>query len=134
MDRAAGGGAAGGGDEISEVISDLDVFVVKYDATSPDGQTELPVHRDNGLLSFSLTLGLTLTLTLGPSLTLSLPLTLALALNPSPNSSPHPHEAAYHKPLGVVSSMKDDQGRPDLSSVLPMEWQGTLHPVGRLAT
>ena len=28
--------------------------------------------------------------------------------------------------------MKDDQGRPDLSSVLPMEWQGTLHPVGRL--
>ena len=37
------------------MISDLDVFVVKYDATSPDGQTELPVHRDNGLLTFSLT-------------------------------------------------------------------------------
>ena len=78
MHRAAGGGAAGGGDEISEVISDLDVFVVKYDATSPDGQTELPVHRDNGLLTFSLTLRLTLTLTL--TLTLALALALALAL------------------------------------------------------
>ena len=28
--------------------------------------------------------------------------------------------------------MRDDQNRPDLSSVLPMEWQSTLHPVGRL--
>ena len=45
---------------------------------------------------------------------------------------PPPLLAAYHKPLGVVSSMRDDQNRPDLSSVLPMEWQSTLHPVGRL--
>ena len=45
---------------------------------------------------------------------------------------PPPLLAAYYKPLGVVSSMKDDQGRPDLASVLPMEWQKLLHPVGRL--
>jgi pseudouridine synthase len=40
--------------------------------------------------------------------------------------------AAYHKPLGVVSSMRDDHGRPDLSAVLPQPWQKLLHPVGRL--
>lgn len=40
--------------------------------------------------------------------------------------------AAYHKPLGVVSSMKDDRGRPDLAAVLPQTWQSSLHPVGRL--
>jgi len=45
---------------------------------------------------------------------------------------PPPLLAAYHKPLGVVSSMRDDQNRPDLSSVLPQPWQKSLHPVGRL--
>ena len=45
---------------------------------------------------------------------------------------PPPLLAAYFKPLGVVSSMRDDQGRPDLASVLPQPWQKTLHPVGRL--
>jgi len=40
--------------------------------------------------------------------------------------------AAYHKPLGVVSSMRDERGRPDLSAVLPATWQSSLHPVGRL--
>lgn len=45
---------------------------------------------------------------------------------------PPPLLAAYHKPLGVVSSMRDDQNRPDLSSVLPLPWQKSLHPVGRL--
>ena len=45
---------------------------------------------------------------------------------------PPPLLAAYHKPLGVVSSMKDDKGRPDLASVLPQPWQKALHPVGRL--
>lgn len=45
---------------------------------------------------------------------------------------PPPLLAAYHKPLGVVSTMKDDKGRPDLSSVLPQPWQKALHPVGRL--
>ena len=45
---------------------------------------------------------------------------------------PPPLLAAYHKPLGVVSSMRDDHGRPDLASVLPQPWQKSLHPVGRL--
>lgn len=45
---------------------------------------------------------------------------------------PPPLLAAYHKPLGVVSSMRDDHNRPDLSSVLPLSWQKLLHPVGRL--
>ena len=40
--------------------------------------------------------------------------------------------AAYHKPLGVVSTMRDDHGRPDLATVLPVSWQKLLHPVGRL--
>ena len=40
--------------------------------------------------------------------------------------------AVYHKPLGVVSTMRDDQGRPDLATVLPISWQKLLHPVGRL--
>ncbi len=38
----------------------------------------------------------------------------------------------YHKPVGRVSSMDDDWGRGDLSSVLPPEWAGQYHPVGRL--
>jgi len=45
---------------------------------------------------------------------------------------PPPLLAAYHKPLGVVSTMRDDRNRPDLSSVLPLSWQKLLHPVGRL--
>ena len=44
---------------------------------------------------------------------------------------PPPLLAAYHKPLGVVSSMRDERNRPDLSAVLPLGWR-TLHPVGRL--
>lgn len=46
--------------------------------------------------------------------------------------APPPLLAAYHKPLGVVSSMKDDYGRPDLATVLPVSWAKLLHPVGRL--
>lgn len=46
--------------------------------------------------------------------------------------APPPLLAAYHKPLGIVSSMKDDYGRPDLATVLPVSWQKLLHPVGRL--
>ena len=45
---------------------------------------------------------------------------------------PPPLLAAYHKPLGVVSTMSDDNGRPDLATVLPVNWQKLLHPVGRL--
>lgn len=42
---------------------------------------------------------------------------------------------AYHKPLGVHSTLRDDHGRPDLSNVLdtmPVHWRRVLHPVGRL--
>ena len=45
---------------------------------------------------------------------------------------PPPLLVAYHKPLGVVSSMRDNHNRADLSSVLPLPWQKLLHPVGRL--
>ena len=40
----------------------------------------------------------------------------------------------YHKPKWVLSVMKDPQGRPNLSDVLPPEYQKQqdLHPVGRL--
>lgn len=44
---------------------------------------------------------------------------------------PPPLMVAYHKPLGVVSSMKDDRGRLDLSNVLPPSWQKAL-VIGRL--
>ena len=35
---------------------------------------------------------------------------------------------AYHKPVGVHSTLSDDRGRPDLSPVAPRK----AHPVGRL--
>lgn len=37
---------------------------------------------------------------------------------------------ALHKPVGVVTSLADDRGQPDLSSILPKEPR--LFPVGRL--
>jgi 23S rRNA pseudouridine2605 synthase len=46
--------------------------------------------------------------------------------------APPPLLVAYYKPLGVVSSMRDDRGRADLATVLPLEWQSSMHPVGRL--
>ena len=44
---------------------------------------------------------------------------------------PPPLLAAYHKPLGVVSTLSDERGRPCLDSALPIGWRA-LHPVGRL--
>jgi len=44
---------------------------------------------------------------------------------------PLPLLVAYHKPVGVHSTMKDERGRPCLSHVLPPSWQ-QLHPIGRL--
>ena len=35
---------------------------------------------------------------------------------------------AYHKPIGVHSTLRDDRGRPDLAAVAPRK----AHPVGRL--
>mmetsp|Transcript_108197 Transcript_108197/g.191577 ORF Transcript_108197/g.191577 Transcript_108197/m.191577 type:complete len:392 (-) Transcript_108197:242-1417(-) len=45
---------------------------------------------------------------------------------------PPPILAAYCKPLGVVSTMLDERGRPDLSAVMPDNWRKFLKPVGRL--
>ncbi|KAJ8604166.1 hypothetical protein CTAYLR_008580 [Chrysophaeum taylorii] len=39
---------------------------------------------------------------------------------------------AYNKPLDVVSTMRDNHGRADLSRVVPASWRGKFHPVGRL--
>ncbi len=38
----------------------------------------------------------------------------------------------WHKPTGVVSTLRDPFGRADLSTVLPPEFRGQYHPVGRL--
>ena len=38
----------------------------------------------------------------------------------------------WHKPLDVVSTLRDPLGRRDLSSVLPIDWRQQFHPVGRL--
>ncbi len=36
-----------------------------------------------------------------------------------------------HKPLGVVTTMKDPQGRPTIADLIPPQWRGAM-PVGRL--
>ena len=45
---------------------------------------------------------------------------------------PLPEFVKFHKPAGVISSMNDDWNRESLADVLPEEWIGKLHPVGRL--
>ncbi|CAN0193481.1 unnamed protein product, partial [Discosporangium mesarthrocarpum] len=39
---------------------------------------------------------------------------------------------AFHKPKGVITSIRDDWGREDLTSVLPQAVLRKHHPVGRL--
>eukprot|EP00310_Coccolithus_braarudii_P021503 CAMPEP_0183333620 /NCGR_PEP_ID=MMETSP0164_2-20130417/2495_1 /TAXON_ID=221442 /ORGANISM="Coccolithus pelagicus ssp braarudi, Strain PLY182g" /LENGTH=293 /DNA_ID=CAMNT_0025502609 /DNA_START=22 /DNA_END=903 /DNA_ORIENTATION=- len=46
--------------------------------------------------------------------------------------APPPLLAAYHKPVGVFSTMRDERGRPSLSHVLPESWRKQMHPIGRL--
>lgn len=46
--------------------------------------------------------------------------------------APVPLLVAYHKPVGVHSTMRDERGRADLSSALPPAWRAAMHPVGRL--
>ncbi len=45
---------------------------------------------------------------------------------------PLPMLVAFHKPLGMVSTMRDDRGRACLDAALPDVWAGRFHPVGRL--
>jgi 23S rRNA pseudouridine2605 synthase len=43
-----------------------------------------------------------------------------------------PRLVLFHKPAGVVSTLRDNMGRLCLTDVIPPEWLGKLHPVGRL--
>lgn len=46
--------------------------------------------------------------------------------------APLPILVAYHKPLGVHSTIGDPMGRPNLEDALPPRLQKSFHPVGRL--
>ncbi|MCA9542311.1 MAG: rRNA pseudouridine synthase, partial [Myxococcales bacterium] len=59
------------------------------------------------------------------------PIDAAVAIDGEPLLVP-PVLIAWHKPAGVVSSVHDDHGRPDLALALPEEWRSRHHPVGRL--
>jgi pseudouridine synthase len=48
------------------------------------------------------------------------------------NLNPSVRYYALHKPVGVVTTMHDPQGRPDLRSLLPGEDDVRVFPVGRL--
>jgi 23S rRNA pseudouridine2605 synthase len=45
--------------------------------------------------------------------------------------NPALHTFAFHKPAGVVTTVRDPQGRPDLTSFIPADIPGVV-PVGRL--
>jgi 23S rRNA pseudouridine2605 synthase len=54
-------------------------------------------------------------------------------LNGTPvNLNPNVRYYALHKPAGVVTTMRDPQGRPDLRSLLPDDDETRVFPVGRL--
>lgn len=46
--------------------------------------------------------------------------------------APLPPLLAWHKPVGVLSTVRDPWGREGLDSVLPPAWADAYHPVGRL--
>ena len=46
--------------------------------------------------------------------------------------APLPMFVMYHKPAGVHATMSDEWGRASLEGVLKPDWEGSLHPVGRL--
>lgn len=43
-----------------------------------------------------------------------------------------PTLVAWHKPVGVLTTLRDPWGREGVDEVLPEEWRDKLHPVGRL--
>jgi 23S rRNA pseudouridine2605 synthase len=43
-----------------------------------------------------------------------------------------PHYLMLHKPAGVVSTVRDPQGRPVVTDLLPREIRARVYPVGRL--
>jgi hypothetical protein len=46
--------------------------------------------------------------------------------------APLPILVAFHKPLGMQSTIGDPMGRPNLEDALPPRLQKSFHPVGRL--
>jgi 23S rRNA pseudouridine2605 synthase len=48
------------------------------------------------------------------------------------NLNPSVRYYALHKPAGVVTTMRDPQGRPDLRSLLPKDEDARVFPIGRL--
>ncbi|MCB9682261.1 MAG: rRNA pseudouridine synthase [Alphaproteobacteria bacterium] len=46
--------------------------------------------------------------------------------------APAPVLVAWHKPVGVLSTVRDPWGREGLEQALPAAWRAALHPVGRL--
>lgn len=47
-------------------------------------------------------------------------------------SAPPPVLVAWHKPVGVVTTLRDPWGREGVDAVLPATWRASLHAVGRL--
>ncbi len=47
-------------------------------------------------------------------------------------NAPLPLLLAWHKPVGVLSTLRDPWGREGLDQVLPEAWLDHYHPVGRL--
>jgi 23S rRNA pseudouridine2605 synthase len=47
-------------------------------------------------------------------------------------SAPPPRLVAWHKPVGVLTTVRDPWGREGLDDKLPIGWREALHPVGRL--
>lgn len=45
---------------------------------------------------------------------------------------PLPTLLAWHKPVGVLTTLRDPWGREGVDHVLPEAWQDKFHPVGRL--
>ena len=56
---------------------------------------------------------------------------IAVDGRPLPGAEP-PHYLMLHKPAGVVSTVRDPQGRPVVTDLLPREVRARVYPVGRL--
>ncbi len=55
----------------------------------------------------------------------------AVVVNGEPLERP-PRLVAWHKPVGVLTTLRDPWGREGLDEVLPAPWRRHLHAVGRL--
>jgi 23S rRNA pseudouridine2605 synthase len=56
---------------------------------------------------------------------------IAVDGRPLPAAEP-PHYLLLHKPAGVVSTVRDPQGRPVVTGLLPPDVRARVYPVGRL--